>query len=27
VTGLSLFDAAVALCERLHRDIPWIERW
>jgi len=27
VTGLSLFDAAVALCERLHRAIPWIERW
>jgi len=27
VTGLSLFDAAVALCERFHRDIPWIERW
>jgi len=26
VTGLSLFDAAVALCERLHHDIPWIER-
>lgn len=26
VTGLSLFDAAVELCERLHRDIPWIER-
>lgn len=27
VTGLSLFDATVALCERLHRDIPWVERW
>ena len=27
VTGLSLFDAAVALCERLHRDIPWVQRW
>ena len=23
VTGLSLFDAAVELCERLHREIPW----
>ena len=27
VTGLSLFDATVALCERLHRDIPWVVRW
>jgi len=27
VTGLSLFDAAVDLCERLHRDIPWVNRW
>ncbi len=27
VTGMSLFDAAVALCERLHRDVPWVERW
>ena len=27
VTGLNLFDAAVALCERLHRDVPWVERW
>src|SRR4051794_37677868 len=26
VTGLSLFDAAVALCERLHRDVPWVQR-
>jgi DNA primase len=25
-TGLSLFDAAVALCERLHLDIPWVQR-
>jgi DNA primase len=25
-TGLSLFDATVALCERLHLDIPWIQR-
>jgi DNA primase len=25
VTGLSLFDAAVALCEQLHRDIPWAQ--
>ena len=24
VTGLSLFDAAVDLCERLHREIPWV---
>jgi DNA primase len=23
-TGLSLFEAAVALCEQLHRDVPWI---
>ena len=27
VTGMSLFAATVALCERLHREIPWIERW
>jgi DNA primase len=27
VTGQSLFAAAVALCERLHREIPWVERW
>jgi DNA primase len=26
-TGLRLFDAAVALCERLHCDIPWVRRW
>jgi DNA primase len=26
VTGLSLFEAAVALCELLHREVPWIER-
>jgi DNA primase len=26
VTGLSLFDAAVALCERLHREIPWVRQ-
>jgi hypothetical protein len=26
VTGLSLFDAAVALCEQLHRDVPWMLR-
>jgi DNA primase len=24
VTGLSLFEAAVALCERLHREVPWV---
>jgi DNA primase len=24
VTGLSLFDAAVELCERLQREIPWV---
>jgi DNA primase len=27
VTGLSLFEAAVTLCERLHRDVPWVQRW
>ena len=27
VTGLRLFDAAVALCERLHREVPWVRRW
>ena len=26
VTGLGLFEAAVALCERLHRDVPWVQR-
>jgi DNA primase len=26
VTGLPLFEAAVSLCKRLHRDVPWIER-
>jgi DNA primase len=26
VTGLSLFDAAVALCEQLHREVPWMLR-
>ena len=25
VTGLSLFDAAVALCEQLHREVPWMD--
>jgi DNA primase len=24
VTGLSLFEAAVTLCEQLHRDVPWM---
>jgi DNA primase len=24
VTELSLFDAAVELCERLHREVPWV---
>src|SRR3954452_15322969 len=23
-TGLNLFEATVALCERLHREVPWI---
>src|SRR5262249_61275931 len=23
-TGLSLFEAAVALCEKLHREVPWV---
>jgi DNA primase len=27
VTGMSLFDAALSLCEGLHRDVPWVERW
>ena len=27
VTGLRLFEAAVALCEQLHRPIPWVHRW
>ena len=25
VTGLSLFEAAIALCEQLDREIPWIQ--
>jgi DNA primase len=24
VTGLSLFEAAIALCEQLHHEIPWM---
>ena len=24
VTGRSLFEAAIELCERLHREVPWI---
>jgi DNA primase len=24
VTGLSLFEAAVTLCEQLHREVPWM---
>jgi len=24
VTGLSLFETAIALCDRLHHEIPWI---
>jgi DNA primase len=27
VTGLPIFEAAVALCERLHRDVPWVQHW
>jgi DNA primase len=27
VTGLSIFEAALALCERLHQDVPWVQRW
>jgi DNA primase len=27
VRGLTVFDAAIALCERMHQDIPWIHRW
>jgi DNA primase len=26
-TGLPLHHAAVALCHRLGRDVPWIRRW
>ena len=25
--GLSIFAAAVELCEQLHREIPWVHRW
>ena len=24
VTGLSLYEAAVTLCEQLHREVPWL---
>jgi DNA primase len=24
VTGLSLFEAAIALCEQLHHEVPWV---
>lgn len=27
VRGLSVFEAALSLCARLHKDIPWIDRW
>lgn len=27
VTRLRVYDAAVDLCTKLHRDIPWVERW
>jgi DNA primase len=27
VTRLSLFEAAVELCEKLHRPTPWVHRW
>jgi DNA primase len=27
VTGLPVFEAAVSLCERLHREVPWVRRW
>jgi DNA primase len=27
VTKMSLFEAAVSLCEKLHHPIPWIQRW
>jgi DNA primase len=25
--GLTIFAAAVKLCEQLHREIPWVYRW
>jgi DNA primase len=25
--GLAIFQAAVELCEQLHREIPWVYRW
>jgi DNA primase len=25
MTGQSLFDASIALCEQLHREIPWMQ--
>jgi hypothetical protein len=25
-TGLSLFEATVALCEQLHREVPWMSK-
>jgi DNA primase len=27
VRGMTVFDAALALCASLHREIPWIRRW
>jgi DNA primase len=27
VTKRSLFDAAIDLCEKLNRPVPWIHRW
>ncbi len=25
--GLTIFVAAIELCEQLHREIPWVYRW
>src|SRR5438874_244540 len=27
ITGLTVFEAALALCEQLHQEIPWVRRW
>ena len=27
VKGLPIFEAAVALCAQLHREVPWVRRW
>ena len=27
IQGLTAFEAAVALCEELRQEVPWVQRW